>query len=50
MIELICGKCGCVFLARVVEGQTKCPECGSDDTYIAIYNEAIKDYEKGRKV
>ena len=39
MIQAICGKCKHVFWAAVVMGETKCPECGSEDIYVAVWRE-----------
>ena len=39
MIQAICGKCKHVFWAAVVMGKIKCPGCGSEDTYVALWRE-----------
>ena len=50
MTELICGECELVFMSNVTEGQTTCPDCGSDNTYVAVYNEVTKKFERGSSV
>ena len=36
MIQAICADCQYVFMAAVVMGPVKCPECGSDQIHVAI--------------
>ena len=50
MIQTICRNCNEVFWLPVVMYALTCPYCGSQETYIAVWNEEMKDYEAGKKI
>jgi len=39
MIRAVCQDCGHVFWAAVIMGENRCPNCGSENIYIAIEEE-----------
>ena len=43
MIEAICKDCKFVWFAPAIQGITQCPRCHSFDTYVAVWEEDVRE-------
>ena len=42
MIDVICDKCGTIYVAAIILGLIECPECGCKEAHVALLDVETK--------